>query len=359
MNTPKLTQAGTIQTVLGRIEPKNLGVTIMHEHVLSSLNAYRAKPETASDVAWVNAPVKFNNIGQMHLKKYINQTALELTDIDDAISEVNEFRISGGSSIVDTTSRGIGRDPRGLALVSRATGTNIVMGSGYYVPLSYPEGTKSKTESELVNETVSDITEGVQDTGIKSGIIGEIGLIDPIDKMQESILRSAAQASNITGCPITIHPPLNDTGALDIMTILLDEGVAPDNIVIGHLGMAMVDRESVKELGSTGCYLQYDHFGSFEDSLMIYKDKPALAQNDNDRLESLLNLVDLGFEDRLLVSQDVCIQVQRIKYGGKGYAHLVTNISDRMLSMGLDNDVIQKIFIKNPARILTFKNVEN
>ena len=113
----------------------------MHEHVLSSLNAYRAKPETASDVAWVNAPVKFNNIGQMHLKKYINQTALELTDIDDAISEVNEFRISGGSSIVDTTSRGIGRDPRGLALVSRATGTKIVMGSGYYVPLSYPEGT--------------------------------------------------------------------------------------------------------------------------------------------------------------------------------------------------------------------------
>ena len=120
--------------------------------------------------------------------------------------------------------------------------------------------------------------------------------------------------------------------------------------------MAMVDQESVKELGSTGCYLQYDHFGSFEDSLMIYKDKPALAQNDNDRLESLRTLVELGYEDRLLVSQDVCIQIQRVKYGGKGYAHLVTNIADRMLASGLDKSVIKKIFIENPARILTFKN---
>lgn len=356
MNSPKLKQAGKIQTVLGQIEPKDLGFTIMHEHVLSSLNAYKAKPETASDAAWVNAPVAFNNIGQLHLKKYINQTALELTNIDDAISEVNEFKISGGNSIVDTTSRGIGRDPKGLALVSRATGTHIVMGSGYYVPLSYPDGTTSKSEDDLINETVTDIVHGVKDTGIKSGIIGEIGLIDPIDKVQERILRSAAQASKITGCPITIHPPLNDTGALDIMKILIDEGVATNNIIIGHLGMAMVDQESVKELGSTGCYLQYDHFGSFEDSLMIYKDKPALAQNDNDRLESLRTLVELGYEDRLLVSQDVCIQIQRVKYGGKGYAHLVTNIADRMLARGLDKSVIKKIFIENPARILTFKN---
>ena len=79
MNSPKLKQAGKIQTVLGQIEPKDLGFTIMHEHVLSSLNAYKANPETASDAAWVNAPVAFNNIGQLHLKKYINQTALELT----------------------------------------------------------------------------------------------------------------------------------------------------------------------------------------------------------------------------------------------------------------------------------------
>lgn len=356
LNSHKTTQVGKIQTVLGQIEPKHLGFTIMHEHVLSSLNAYKAKPEVASDVGWVNAPIKFNNIGQLHLKKYINQTALELTNIDDAISEVSEFKISGGNSIVDTTSRGIGRDPRGLALVSRATGAHIVMGAGYYVPLSYPEGTRSKSENELISETVSDIVHGVKDTGIKSGIIGEIGLIDPIDKVQERILRSAAQASKITGCPITIHPPLNDTGALDIMKILLDEGVAPCNIIIGHLGMAMVDQESVKELGATGCYLQYDHFGSFEDSLMIYKDKPTLAQNDNDRLESLRTLVELGYEDRLLVSQDVCIQIQRIKYGGKGYAHLVTNIADRMISKGLDKSVIKKIFIENPSRILTFKN---
>ena len=107
MNSPKPKQVGKVQTVLGQIEPKSLGFTVMHEHVLSSLNAYRAKPETASDVAWVNAPVAFNNIGQLHLKKYINQTVLELTNIDDAISEVNEFKISGGNSIVDTPAEGL------------------------------------------------------------------------------------------------------------------------------------------------------------------------------------------------------------------------------------------------------------
>lgn len=295
-------------------------------------------------------------LGWMHRLKYVNREVLRLHDERLALEEAQNFALVGGGTIVDVTSRGIGRDPLGLARLARATGLNVVMGASYYVPLAHPPGTENKSDEDLYSETVSDVLNGVDGTGIRSGVIGEVGIVAPIDDLQMRILRSAAAASIDTGCPLTIHPPLDDTGALEVMRILLDEGADAGNIVMGHLGMAVVDRGALAELASTGCYLQYDHFGGFEDSTFQYSGKgEALAQNDEDRIGTLEYLAALGAEDRLLASHDVCIQTHLRTYGGKGYDHMVSSIVPRMTRRGMSQELIDKIFVANPARALTFK----
>lgn len=295
-------------------------------------------------------------LGWMHRLKYVNREVLRLHDERLALEEAQNFALVGGGTIVDVTSRGIGRDPLGLARLARATGLNVVMGASYYVPLAHPPGTENKSDEDLYSETVSDVLNGVDGTGIRSGVIGEVGIVAPIDDLQMRILRSAAAASIDTGCPLTIHPPLDDTGALEVMRILLDGGADAGNIVMGHLGMAVVDRGALAELASTGCYLQYDHFGGFEDSTFQYSGKgEALAQNDEDRIGTLEYLAALGAEDRLLASHDVCIQTHLRTYGGKGYDHMVSSIVPRMTRRGMSQELIDKIFVANPARALTFK----
>ncbi len=295
-------------------------------------------------------------LGWMHRLKYVNREVLRLHDERLALREAQDFALAGGGTMVDVTSRGIGRDPLGLARLARATGLNVVMGASYYVPLAHPPGTENKSDEDLYAETVSDVLNGVDGTGVRSGVIGEVGIVAPIDDLQMRILRSAAAASIDTGCPMTIHPPLDDTGALAIMRILVDEGVDTGNIVMGHLGMAVVDRGALAELASTGCYLQYDHFGGFEDSTFRYSGKgEALAQNDEDRIGTFEYLAALGAEDRLLASHDVCIQTHLRTYGGKGYDHMVNSIVPRMRRRGMSQELIDKIFVANPARALAFK----
>jgi phosphotriesterase-related protein len=320
---------------------------------------YAQPPGTATEAEWVDRPITADRLGWIQRRKYINREVLKLHDEGLALAEARTLAHAGGRTVVDVTSRGIGRDPLGLARISRASGLNIVMGASYYVPPAHPAGTAEKSDEELYEETLADVTRGVADTGVKAGVIGEIGIIAPIDDVQTRILQAAVAVSLATGCPMSIHPPLDDTGALDIMRVLLDAGADPTNIIMGHLGMAIVDRGALAELAATGCYLQYDHFGSFEDSTFQYQGKEALAQNDDERIATLGYLIELGAGDRLLAAQDVCIQVHLRSYGGKGYDHLITNIVPRMKQRGWSESAIDKIFVGNPARALAFKTPRN
>jgi phosphotriesterase-related protein len=352
-----------VQTVLGPIEPGAVGFTLTHEHLLCSLEPYAQPPGTATEAEWVDTPVTLDRLGWLQRRKYVNRTVLKLTDEQEALGEARTLARAGGGTVVDVTSRGIGRDPLGLARISRASALNIVMGASYYVPPAHPPGTADKSDEQFFDETFADVTRGVGETGVKAGVIGEIGIIAPIDELQSRILRAAVAVSLATGCPISIHPPLDDTGALDVMRILTDAGADPTNVIMGHLGMAIVDRGALRELVATGCYLQYDHFGGFEDSTFQYAEfkgrgKEPLAQNDDDRIATLGYLIELGTGDRLLAAQDVCLQGHLAAYGGKGYDHLITSIVPRMKRRGFSQDAIDKIFVSNPARALTFQEPE-
>ena len=177
---PNRPQSGWVQTVLGTMPPDQLGITIMHEHLLVDLECYFEPPEEASRRAWIDAPVSIERLGGIMANWSHNKDTGRLWSIEVAIEEALQYRYSGGVSVVDATSLGIGRDPRGLARISRATGLNIVMGGSYYVPVAHPADMDQRSEepTHRQDHTMTSRS-GVGDTGIKSGLIGEVGNFPP------------------------------------------------------------------------------------------------------------------------------------------------------------------------------------
>ena len=119
------------------------------------------------------------------------------------------------------------------------------------MPMSHPPDINEKTADQITDEIVKDITIGVNDTNIKSGIIGEIGNFSPMDSVQKKILIASAHASIETGASISIHPGNDDRSPYEIVTLLTKEGVPESKIIIGHLSIAFEDRSLLKDLVTT------------------------------------------------------------------------------------------------------------
>jgi phosphotriesterase-related protein len=146
---------------------------------------------------------------------------MNMLDEQEAIEEAMLFKKAGGNTIVDVTNVGIGRDPLALARISRATGLNIIMGSGHYLAGSHPKDLAEKSEEEIAEEIVRDITEGAQGTTIRAGLIGEIGCSYPMHQNEKKALRAAGMAQKMTGAPLSVHPGRkNNIGALEAIDVL-------------------------------------------------------------------------------------------------------------------------------------------
>ena len=345
---------GMAQTVLGQIPINQLGITLMHEHLLLDLECYFDEPDTASEKKFIDAPLEFNLLGKYGARWSYNREGLHLHDIELAINEAKEFKFAGGSTIVDTTNIGIGRDPSGLAKIARSTGLNIIMGSGYYVPMSHPPDINEKTADQITDEIVKDITIAVNDTNIKSGLNGEIRNFFPMDSVQKTILIGAAQASMETGAPISIHPGNDDRSPYEIVKLLNKEGVPESKIIIGHLSIAFAKRALLKDLAETGCFLEYDHFGSFEDSSSEYRGISDLIKNDTSQIEIIEFLFANGFGDQVLIAHDVCYKPHYKQYGGKGFDYIITGIIPRLRKHGFSNKDINTMLVDNQSKAVAF-----
>jgi phosphotriesterase-related protein len=349
------TQTGKAQTVTGLIDPAELGTTLMHEHLLLDVSAYFDQPEEASIRAWVDAPLTFDKLGYIAARWHQNIDNTLIIDEQFATDEVHRFMLAGGNTVVDTTNIGLGRDPLALARISRRTGLNIVMGSGHYVRLFHPEDMADRDEDSIVADIVRDITVGVGDTGVKSGIIGEIALMWPHSEAEERALRAAGRAQRETGAAITLHPGFDDRSPIAILDILTKNGADLSRVVMGHLD-TFHDRGLLAELAGSGCTLQWDTYGN-EETLFgevgsgsgDVLDMPS----DEQRLDALEYVVGLGHEEQVLISQDVFIKCMTTAYGAKGYDHIVTNIVPRLRARGWTAGQIDQLLVGTPRRFLT------
>lgn len=353
---PASKSAGKIQTVLGAIKPEELGITLPHEHLLCDFTCVMAEPSVASDRGMKLKPVNMETLHWLRYHPLENVDNLLLLDEQEAIDEVLLFKRTGGSSIVDVTNIGISRDPAGLARISRATGVNIIMGSGYYVGPSHPSDMSAKTEEEITGEIVQEVTVGVDGTGVRAGIIGEIGCMWPLWDNEIKSLRASARAQQLTGAPLNIHLGRKREAASEIVEILEAAGADLSRTVLSHVDIRVHDHKERCKLAKRGCYIEYDLFG-WEGQWPIshYWTEDLFYQpNDTRRIAEIMQLIDEGYLNQILISHDVCSKVRRARYGGNGFDHIPNDVVPRMLRAGMTSEQINTIMVENPKRMLTF-----
>ena len=200
---------------------------------------------------------------------------------------------------------------------------------------------------------VKELTEGVGDTTIKCGVIGEIGCSWPLTPAEKKSLLAAAAAQSETGAPLIIHPGRNEPSPLEIVRILQEAGADINKTVMSHLDRTVFDRSKLLELASTGVYLEYDFFGI---EVTYYQSNHATdIISDAQRIQNIKFLTSEGYADKVVIAHDVHTRHRLVKYGGHGYAHIQVNAVPKMLMRGISQEVVDKIQISNPKAWLTFK----
>ena len=310
-----------VQTVRGRIDPSDLGVTLPHEHTQCAL--------------W-------------HIESRWDYWQLT-RDEPVILAELERFRAAGGRSLVDLTLPGFGRDPAWLAGIAQASGLNIVMGSGWYRTAYYPPEARieRRTVDDLADELVREAEEGAGDSDVRPGIIGEIGTDKPwISPSEERVHRAAARAARRTGRSVTTHSVLSPVG-LAQLRIFEEEGLDPGRVVIGHSDSYPV-LDHYLEIIRRGASIEFDFLG------MPFT---AVERHGEGRIvELLLELLSRGHADRVLLSQDVCNDAQLSRYGGQGYTYLAERFLPRLREAGVSDADIDTMTIANPRRLLTIED---
>lgn len=349
MSSSELT--GKAQTVLGTISSERLGVTLPHEHLFVDFSIWQrgCEPTEATANKVFHQPVTLENLWCIHYGAP-NLDNQKLQDEEIAIREASFFKRAGGDTIVDPSNIGLARDPLALAHVSRATGLNVIMGSGYYVAPSHPADMDSKTEEDICAEIVREVTEGVADTRIRAGIIGEIGCSWPLTHNEEKVLRAAANAQRQTGAPLMIHPGRNTSAPLEIIAILSKAGADIGRTVICHIDRTLRQPKDLQKLAETGCYLAYDMCGEEGYYALSIVDLP----NDHQRVNEIMQLINQGYLNQILISQDICTKHRLRRYGGHGYDHILRNMVPVMRVKGMSDEQIHVLLVENPQRLLRF-----
>ena len=356
MNTSEL--KGKIQTVLGLISPGDLGITMMHEHLINDTTSWLKttfnESEDSFEREMLNHPVTMDILWWLRYHPFQNYDDCQLLDEEIAIDEVLRYKEVGGNSIVDPTITGVAPNPLAVARISHATGVNIIMGTGYYVEPSYPTDIDiaAKSEEEIADEFAIDIMEGFNKTGIHAGIIGELGCTSPLTDNEKKVLRAGALAQKKTGAALTVHPGRYETAPIEIIEILDRAGADLNRTIMCHIDRSVRKSSTRLEIAKYGSYLEYDMFG--REGYYPPKFQILDLPNDAQRIDELKELADKGYQDKLLLSQDICNKTALCRYGGWGYGHILRDTIPVMKIKGLPQELIDMMLIENPKRLLAF-----
>jgi phosphotriesterase-related protein len=360
---------GKVQTVLGLVEADSLGIILPHEHILIDVSASFNKPTGASEQALAYQPVSLENLNWIRHNWTKNLDNNALRDEQTAIDEVMYYKKAGGDTIVElSASSSLGRDPRGLMRISRATGLNIIMGTGFYGVYQGQEAISiaDMSEEDFAKQMIQEITVGVGDTGLRAGILGEMGMAWPLSKTMRMALRSGAYAQKRTGAALNIHPPLytstrepyqseHEDVVMEVIEILDNAGADLNRTIISHVDVCCFTSAFRRKLAETGCYIEYDQFGleSYPDEDDFLWAMPSDAQ----RIDQLVELIAEGYLNKILVSCDLSMKHQLKRYGGWGYDHILTSVVPLMRHKGVSRDQIHTLLVENPKRVLAFAPV--
>ncbi|MBI2869980.1 MAG: phosphotriesterase-related protein [Chloroflexi bacterium] len=350
---------GKAQTVLGPVDPQDLGVVLPHEHLLFDFSVTFSEPDAASEKLLAYQPITLENVGWLRMNHDKHRDNVRLLDEDVAVSELAGYQREGGRTVIEVTPRDQGRDPAGLQRIARATGLNIVMGTSYYVARAHPRELEDWTERQIADQFIADVTVGAEG-GARAGLIGEIGCSWPLAKREIKVLRAGAVAQRATGAPLMVHPGPDESAPAEIVQVLRDAGADLTRTIMCHMPRTLFRRESRLKLAETGCYLEWDAFGrgsyyyAWGTFTKLYNRAPIVLADDPRQFDDIQDLIAAGYLKQILLSHDVCFKMQMARYGGYGYGYLLRYGVPLMRIKGMTDAQINTIMVENPARLLRF-----
>lgn len=333
-----------ISTVLGPISEENLGVVSPHEHIFIDMRNCVDSPEGDTELFY--SKLTAQNRGEVFSDPYAILDNALLEGEEDAVAELLDFKKWGGTTIVDCTQDEIGRDPKKLRAVSEKTGVNIILGCGHYYHKAHFPYVKDAKVSELADEMRKDILEGIGDSGIKAGIIGEIGTSAVVSESEKKVLTAAGIVGAETGKAVHVHTDLYTENGVDIVKTLTREGMKPQKICIDHVDV-WLRPDYIRRLLDLGVYIEFDNFGK-----EFYVSEKRRFCYDLERIKLLKTLIDEGYKEQILISNDICLKTMWKKFGGTGYAHILRTVKYMAEENGIDEKTYMSLLCENTKKFL-------
>ncbi|MGC0368496.1 phosphotriesterase family protein [Microbacterium sp. SLBN-111] len=333
-----------IHTVLGPIDAADLGRTSMHEHLLSDLRIWAKTP---TELPPEGVPMGPELMAYLRWNFLSIPENIVLHDPEVAAEELAHVVTSGGSGVVELTLDGMGRRLAELPEISRRSGVHVMVGAGFYVEPTMPDDVRTADVDTLTELLLTQLREGIDGTGIRPALLGEIGTSYPVTDAEWRSLRAAARAGAETGATVYTHQSFRGMAGTEVLEVLVEEGMSPDRVIIGHLDEYW-DQAYHRDIAQAGAVLAYDTFGSD----FYYGGADLRNPTDAERLDMVEWLLSEGYGDQLVIAQDVWAQANLRRNGGRGYDHLFARIGPAIAKIAGDPAVADQILIHTPRRLL-------
>ena len=305
------TAAGTIETVRGPIDAGEMGVTLVHEHVL----------------------VDFAGAAKASRSRYDPDEAFRTI-----LPHLQELQARGCRTLFECTPAYLGRDPLLLRRLSEASSLHIVTNTGYYGAaddIAVPPHARTETARQLADRWTAEARRGIEGTSIRPGFV-KVGVDKgPLSAIDRKLVEAAALCHLDTGLTLAVHTG-DGVAALEILKVLGAAGVSPEAYAWVH-AQSEKDRPTRSWAAQQGAWVELD--GISPTSLEAH-------------VEGALDLAARGLLDRVLVSQDAGWYHVGEAKGGEYRAH--TTLFDAFLpalrARGLGDAVVRRLLVDNPAR---------
>lgn len=270
------------------------------------------------------------------LSSFKNNIDCRLDQYDLICEEMKSLHRQGVRNIIEMTNRYMGRNPQFLLDIMRDTGMNVVACTGYYQHDFFPAHVATTRVETLAQEMIDEIEIGIDDSGLKAGIIAEIGSsVDVITDVEAKVFAAAAMAHRETGRPISTHTSFSTMG-LEQLALLKKHGVDLSRVVVGHCDLKD-NLDNILRMIEQGAYVQFDTIGKNN----YYPDEK--------RVVMLQEIACRGLLDHVMLSMDITRRSHLKANGGPGFDYLLTTFVPLLQEAGFTQANVDLMLRDNPS----------